>query len=449
MAEFKVRNKETGEILTIREKESISPPIETAQSKEGVGEYLTHLPGRVIQGGGEILSDTAQGVGQAVMHPGITAKGIFKGITEPILKVGIGALTPTISNFEPTLPFYGKITQPKSTKEALGTATKAVAPFLGGILPAAGAYGVGQALEENRPVVGPIEHPSRSVIGSGIEALAQGRILQKGGQLVKKGLKGSYDALNPTPEKLTAKAQKLTTEILAPGTKELTSSNIAGEVNPAVEQATKIMTKSKNFQELMDNFGQTIKKNFDERNAVLKANNFRVKPDYITRLEGFIEKTKNDFTRTPAEIKQMVDVLNREKMYYSKRGVLDRLSAQARKEVLQRETRTLLESATDKIQPARKEAIDVLRIGLKEAVEGNDTKVAALNSTYEGLLDAKELAAKQLAMAQKTAHESTMLKVIHAIQHPADAARKALEMQSGGLFKKSARVEGLMRRANK
>lgn len=212
---------------------------------------------------------------------------------------------------------------------------------------------------------------------------------------------GTFDL---SPENLTRKAEKLTTEVLQPSKGELARSLENGKQLPAVKQGAEAITKSKNYTDLRNNLDNHIKDIFDERNSILKQNNKPIGTSYIDNLEKYIQEQAGKGQSTPSEIQQMQDVLDREKAFAVK-NPLDRISGQSRKEDLQDLTNTLLQKSEhgDVIdtQPARNRALNELRRGLKEAVEAGDAKIADLNSRYGGLRRAKQLIAGQEALINK------------------------------------------------
>lgn len=345
-------------------------------------------------------------------------------------------------------PLTGDVVEPvKNIKEAAGTAGQ-VAALIPGVGPGTqGAlFASGQALSEDKSLPEVVLRAGGgAIVGKGLEALTQTpEIIQR--------MKARR-----APDVLKRKAEKFTTEILNPPKADLAEYIAQGRQLPAVEQMTPIIKKSRTYGELLTNLRNTIKSSFEERNSILASNNFRVKPTYIKALEDSIIEAKAGGQRTPLEIKQMEDVLTREKVFYTKNRGLDRVKAQARKEYLQKETRKLLEGKNIQEQPARKQALDSLRRGLKEVVEAGDPNIARINSTYEGLSDAKDLLAGQEALSQKALTPGAIEKIfenipiVRALFRPSDIptqiAREAARQQSS-LFSKTGKIEKFMRKAN-
>jgi len=279
------------------------------------------------------------------------------------------------------------------------------------------------------------------------------------GELVPKTLMsekgGALPVQQPTPESLIDKAQKITTEILQPSKTELAKSIQQGKQLPAIEQAAKVITKSKNYTELRTNIDNVIKGSFVKRNRLLAQNNFKVKDEYLTELKDLIANTQQTGQATSAEINTMKGVLAREQQFIKKNPNLNRLQAQLRKEKLQDLTHKLLEKresgdVIDK-EPARNLALDALRKGLKRVVNANDPEIAKINDTYGGLRDAKWLISGQEALAQKAVPQNIMEKVVRFFTKPqdisGDIARSVLDKQ----FKLPARtkqIAELMKKAS-
>lgn len=283
----------------------------------------------------------------------------------------------------------------------------------------------------------------------------------KPGQAIGRMANAPIQLPKATPEQLIGKAEKLTTEILNPTKQALSRNIIRGQKTPAVEQAAKVITKSKTYRELGNNLDDVVKTSFGERNAILSKNNFKVTPDYMKPLQEMINAEQISGQVTPAEIQQMQGVLNRELKFFNQKG-LTRIEAQARKEYFQDLTQRLLKQKTSGgtlvTQPARLKAMDALRSGLKTAVEGNDPEVAQINSTYEGLKEARRLVADQQALADKaitpgfTEKLLQKLPIIKSFFNPKDIPgqiTKAVAGRQGTLAKKTVTIQELMRKANK
>lgn len=270
------------------------------------------------------------------------------------------------------------------------------------------------------------------------------------------GINSLHTIMNPTTEDLVNRAQKLTTEILQPNKGEMVDAITQGKVLPAVEQAAKVIQKSENYGDLTQNINSSIDDIFTKRNDILKGNNFKVNSDYMSPLENLINDTKQRGQATESEIQQMQDVLSREQAFFAKSGDgFDRLGAQDRKEYLQDQTQRLLTKLQTgesiDTQPARTLAMNALRSGLKTSVEGNDPQIASLNSTYGGLLRAKELVAGQNALASKeiTPHPlpDMIQKVTGLFFKPHETALDIASENLNSLARKTSKIESLMNKA--
>ncbi len=264
--------------------------------------------------------------------------------------------------------------------------------------------------------------------------------------------------LNGNPTDLISKAEKLTTEVLQPTKSELANALERGKQLPAVEQAAKVIKASPDYQSLNQNLYTSINDIFTKRNEILKNNNYDIKPNYMDNLQKVINDTKAAGQATDSELQQMNDVLSREKAWYMNNGnKLSRLDGQSRKEFLQDQTQSLLTKLqTGDIidtQPARTQALNALRSGLKDAVEGGDAKIAAYNATYNGLKRAKELVSGQQAMEQKAVQQSALQKTVQMVTNPTQIpsimARNAAEQRASSLLRSTSKIENLMKKSGR
>jgi hypothetical protein len=283
--------------------------------------------------------------------------------------------------------------------------------------------------------------------------LSKGKTTKVIDSTAKEAGKQLKQKFTPPPEAYLKKAEKLTTEILQPSKQELSGYIARGEKMPAIEEAMTTIKKSKSYGELRGNIDKAISETMDFRNKILKENNRPIR-NYTKHLEKYIDELKSKGQATPPEIQQMGDVLARENEFL-RNNPLDRIGGQARKEYLQRLTDTLLQKSEKGLvidtQPARTRALDLLRRGLREAVEGNNYKIAELNSRYGGLLKARELIAGQEALAQKALPQNLLSKIMRFITRPQDipgeVARAALE-RNAGLSRKTGNIQKFVTKAN-
>ena len=249
----------------------------------------------------------------------------------------------------------------------------------------------------------------------------------------------------PTASRI-AKAEKLTTELMQPPKAEMTSYLKRGMKVPAVEETARIIKASKTYKDLGKNIDDAIAKIFNFRNKILKENN-RPIGDYTVRLKKFIDTEKKAGQVTESELSQMKGVLARENEFL-KNNKLDRLSGQKRKEYLEDLTENFLTKTAkgDVIdtQPARTRALNEIRRGLREEVEGNNYKIAELNSRYSGLKQARKHIAGQEALSQKAIPENILERVVRYVTRPKESAIGALNRQSS-LYAKTKKISSLMR----
>lgn len=272
------------------------------------------------------------------------------------------------------------------------------------------------------------------------------------------GVKSAIKSIpKTTPEQLVGEAEGITQRILNPSKQEIADSLLKNSKIPAVREAAKIIKKSPTEQSLLNSINDAINTNFTERNNILKNNNYRMTDNHIKGLEDFINTRKAQGQVNDSELSQMNNVLSAEKAWYvQNKNSFDRIAGQGRKQELQDLTETLIERRNDGsqiiTQPARKQALDVLRSGLMKEVEGNDLRVKNLNATYGGLKDAKEMIANQAAIIQQNAHKGIVERLLLMAQsavNPQAAAINAALNNAKHISKLSSQVEKLMQKANK
>lgn len=263
--------------------------------------------------------------------------------------------------------------------------------------------------------------------------------------------------------KVASSLAKKVTEVLQPPKKDMQSYIDRGLKYPAVEQASKVIKKSKNYGELRDNLDSVIKSQYSERADLLKKNNKEIPTDYTAPLEALIAKEAASGQANPKDLSVMSKVLENEKRFLGigeteeitnatpePSNPLDVLKAQSRKELMQDLTEKLLERRADgeKVitQPAKYKALDALRLGLKQSIEKAVPKVAPINETYNGLKEARWLASGQEALSQKEIPEGFLQKVAGLFSHnAAQTAMKIASDESGKLSKVTRRIESLQK----
>lgn len=272
------------------------------------------------------------------------------------------------------------------------------------------------------------------------------------------GLRAAKKAIPiTTPEQMVSKAESITQRILNPSKDVIAESLLRNSKIPAVRELAKVIKKSPTEKALLANTDDAIKTIFNERDAIIKSNNFRMTDNYINDLENFISQRKSQGHLSSAEIKQMNDVVAEEKAWLVKnRSNFDRTAGQNRKEYLQDVTKRLLETRAngEKVitQPARKQALDILRDGLKRGVEGNDPRIREINATYAGLKDAREMLANQAAIVEQNANKGIVDRLVLLTQsavNPQAAAINIALKNANHINKLSGQAEKLMSKAMK
>jgi len=209
------------------------------------------------------------------------------------------------------------------------------------------------------------------------------------------------------------RAEKLTAEILQPKTADLSDAISKGRKLPSIQRGAERIRQVESFEELTTVLDDAVGALFKERNAILLSNNTKVGSKPLELLKKFVQKERaleRKVVSKPADIKTVDKVLTSEVEFLEANPALDIVQAQARKEFLQDITRPLLEKriagTLTGTENARLRAIDQLRAGYRKAILDSLPKnkaviVDKINSQYEGLIDARGLAATQAAKAVK------------------------------------------------
>lgn len=237
--------------------------------------------------------------------------------------------------------------------------------------------------------------------------------------LAKAGIKTGVKALKKattTPEKALAKAQKLTTEILQPSKTELIPYYERGMELPAVEEATKVISKAKNYGDLIEKISTVKRQNMLKRNKLILSDNYNVGPEYLRDLEQLIRSKASDGVTSRNELKTMAEVYKRQLNFIKQRGgKITRMQAQKLKEDIDDNIMKTLQSLSEGksiiANPAEDQALASVRLGLKKIVQGGNPEIEALDATYGGLKRAQTLLAGQKGLATKSLEQGLLGKI--------------------------------------
>ncbi len=201
------------------------------------------------------------------------------------------------------------------------------------------------------------------------------------------------------------KAHKLTAELLQPGTKET-----GGIVSPSVEEASKVIKRSRTFDELYNNLKGHVKDLFEQRDKILREQNFSVNSSYIDRAENDIVSKFRKGELTRDQTLSAKKVIDEERRVYNRAKNPDRVWVQERKEYLQDQATSFLEDkGTGKpvvIKPGKHHAYDSLQRHSGDVAEAGDPIVAEINSRYGGLKEATKLVKKSGMASLKSVPET-------------------------------------------
>jgi len=208
--------------------------------------------------------------------------------------------------------------------------------------------------------------------------------------------------------KVMNEAEKLTAQILQPTTNELAESIAKGSMPPSIQRGAESITKVKSFDQLVDSLRNTTSELFGERNAIFKEYNKPVANEMLDSLEEFATNATRSKVFSPRKLKVLDDIAEREAQYLKDNPNMDILSAQARKEELQKLTKPLLKKGVNRtgMESMELQAYDALRAGYRKAIlkalpRDKAIVVDRINSKYEGLMDATEMAAEMQASTMK------------------------------------------------
>lgn len=302
---------------------------------------------------------------------------------------------------------------------------------------------------------GSLENANKTVmndpLGVALDMTLAGGVLNAG---VKAGIKAVPVT---TPEQMIAKSEDIVQRILNPSKDVIADSLLKKSKIPAVEELAKVIKKAKSEQELLTSTDIAMKNIMEQRTQIFKNNNYKMTDNYISNAEKTLSKRKAEGQITESEIRQYENVIAEEKAWYVKnKENFDRLSAQERKEVLQRKTEPLLKAeqkgANTEDSRFRMQAMDELRGGLMRELEGNDPRVRELNKAWAGLKDARSYLADQAALVKQDANRGLSERLIMIAQgalNPQTAAINMALTRAKHISRLSGKAEKLMSEATK
>ena len=254
---------------------------------------------------------------------------------------------------------------------------------------------------------------------TGVGAGTRGLVTQAGKVKIPE-VKSLKDFMSPKKDVAigASASEKLATEILQVPKRELKEYVKRGEIHPAVEAAVTNIKKVDSFDEWIGNLQTIVKDDFKRLDDIIKKDNFDIDETYLLKLDDYIASEAKTGFRTPAEIATMQKVRDSSLGVLAEGGgKISRAEAQIVKKRLNKivgplQKKNELGTITT-TESARLTALDKLRAGLKEAVEGGDKAVESINAKYKGLSKAIDFLASREALARK-AVEPTMLQKIAA-----------------------------------
>lgn len=227
-------------------------------------------------------------------------------------------------------------------------------------------------------------------------------------------------ALMKGARKAMKEAEHLTTQILQPTTKELSRAISSGRQLPSIKRGAENIISAKTFEDVVNNLKTTTKELFQERDMILNENNVPIGTGAFDELDNLANSALKDKLLSPSKLRAIDNVYAREAEFLADNPTMDVVTAQARKEKLQEVTRPLLEKRAagnlTGLESAELKAYDALRSGYRKAIlkalpKDKANLVDKINSKYEGLLDATELASSQAARGIKEVPKTLIDKV--------------------------------------
>lgn len=290
---------------------------------------------------------------------------------------------------------------------------------------------------------------SNDVKIAGKEALTQatygGNLLAVSPQVTQSNARPG--ALMKASSKAMREAETLATQILQPTTSELAESVAKGKRLPSIQRGAEAITRAKNFDELVGSLKTTTKELFEERKAIMTDYNKSVGNEMLDSLQEFTEATNKSRRFNKNQLKTIDEVAQREAQYLAENPSMDIIQAQARKEELQKHTRTLLDKKQAGTLTGREslelQAYDALRAGYRKAIlkalpKDKAAVVDKINSKYEGLTDATWLASVQGAKASKQVPHTFLEKVSNSFGlSPQFTAFRMITKEAAGLVGKT------------
>lgn len=262
--------------------------------------------------------------------------------------------------------------------------------------------------------------------------------------------------------KIAEEQNRLSAQILQPGTKDLQNALSKNKILPSMKAFQQLAKKSKNFDDLKNIFSEEIENVFTERNTILNKFNAPVDTNKILdNIAEFAQKEAKKFTRSKTELRAMNKWIDLELEYLAKNPKIDILTSQARKELLQDSTAKFIDKkiagtlmGEESVELFIKDAI---RDAYKDAIErslpaGQRTIVKNINSQYEGLKDARDLLSKRQASDLKKIPDGIVKKFTNliGINFKLAAARSISNSDVfNSLSKLTGRVEKLRRFGSK
>lgn len=268
------------------------------------------------------------------------------------------------------------------------------------------------------PIVAAGQAIGKAVINSGVNALSRmPGLVNKTNQMFP----GMRKIIQSESDKLQLEAEKLTAQVLQPGGKEAINDIMSRRKLPAVEQGAKAIKEVKTYDELVGVLKDTTDKAMTERNRIFAQYNKPIDASKSTdSFIKFVSDKKRFGQLKPSELKQYDEVFSAEAKYLKQNPKMDIVQAQERKEALQDLTKPLLEkqarSGLTGNEPARLQALNEVRKFYKNIIidtlpKREASRVTILNSQYEGLRDASELAAS-LALQELNEVPKTLIQRI-------------------------------------
>jgi hypothetical protein len=375
MADFKIRDKSTGEVFTVREKGSVDLGTIPSKPVDKLKDYKN-----------ENIGDVANNIfvrPGAAVRSAIQGKGFQSGFADPnstktFQQLALENASPNTSST--LLNFLGGI--PASTLGLAADIATNPADLLGMLIGKAPVGGTGTTLG--------------GIIGTSKAGQATGKFMEanRSAKLLGREVSpGSVTRLDSAKAGLAARekvSQVLPTADLG---KDILNSRASG----VQAEGANLIKKTNRPQDIYNKFDNEKQRVLSQVDELVTANNKPVNPEVIkSRAKLLLQKDM--LNETPEGRAALMRAYKNQVKWIEENPALDTVQANARKRWLYGETPNTqakqMKGAPIQTDPDAKKVMDKFAQAYKEAVESAHPDIAKLNSRFSGLEEGRKSAAK-------------------------------------------------------